>query len=138
MIDARHLRPNLTPSKLLDLPQHFGWGLSAFDMTPTSGFVETDIIPNRFTCSEVRISLTSGDTSSIVSVDIYRNGTSIFEVPVSIDISGTTSVGSTAPYLFNLSASTFNFLENDRIYFYVSGATNCLGLKVKLIGNRII
>ena len=138
MIDARHLRPNLTSSKLLELPQHFGWGLSAFDNTPTSGLVETDIIPNNFECSEVRLSLTSGDTSSIVSVDIHKNGVSIFITPPTINISDTTSVGATTPLLFTNSATTLTFLVDDKISFYVSSVTDCKGLKVKLIGNRII
>jgi hypothetical protein len=138
MIDAKHLRPNLTPSKLLDLPQHFGWGLSPFDSTPTSGLTISDRLSNNFQCSEVRLSLTSGDTSSIVSVDIHKNGSSIFETPVSIDISGTTSVGATTPLLFTSSASTVFIIDDTELKFYVSGVTDCKGLKVKLIGNRII
>ena len=138
MIDSVHLEPNIPSSKLLEIPQEFGWGLSDDLSTPTSGLTEVDRIASNLSCSEVRLSLTSGDTSSIVSVDIHKNGVSIFITPPTIDISGTTSVGATTPLLFISSASTVFISDDTELKFYVSGVTDCKGLKVKLIGNRII
>jgi len=138
MIDSKHLKPNIPSSKFIEMPQEFGWALSSAFGVPTSGLTVSDRLPNGFECSEIKLTLTSGDTSGIVSVDIHKNGTSIFEVPVSIDVSGTTSVGATTPFLFTSSATTTTFLDNNEVKFYVSGATDCLGLKIKLIGNRII
>jgi len=138
MIDNVHLEANIPSSKLLEIPQEFAWGLSDDLSTPTSGLTEVDRMVGNFSCSDVRLNLTSGDTSSIISIDIHKNGTSIFEVPVSIDVSGTTSVGATTPFLFTSSATTTTFLDNNEVKFYVSGATDCLGLKVRMIGNKII
>jgi len=138
MIDSVHLKPNIPSSKFTELPQEFGWGLSSALGIPSSGLTVSDRLSNNFQCSDVRLSLTSGDTSSIVSVDIHKNGSSIFETPVSIDISGTTSVGATTPLLFTSSASTVFIIDDTELKFYVSGVTDCKGLKVKLIGNRII
>jgi len=138
MIDSVHLEPNIPSSKLLEIPQEFGWGLSDDLSTPTSGLTEVDRIASNLSCSEVRLSLTSGDTSSIVSVDIHKNGVSIFITPPTIDISGTTSVGATTPLLFISSASTVFISDDTELKFYVSGVTDCKGLKVKLIGNLLM
>jgi hypothetical protein len=138
MIDSVHIEPNIPSSKLLEIPQEFGWGLSDDLSTPTSGLTEVDRIASNLSCSEVRLSLTSGDTSSIVSVDIHKNGVSIFITPPTIDISGTTSVGATTPLLFISSASTVFISDDTELKFYVSGVTDCKGLKVKLIGNLLM
>jgi len=138
MIDSVHIEPKIPSSKLPEIPQEFAWGLSDDLSTPTIGLTEVDRIVGNFECSEVRLSLTSGDTSSIVSVDIHKNGVSIFITPPTINISDTTSVGATTPLLFTSSASTVFISDDTELKFYVSGATDCKGLKVKLIGNRII
>ena len=138
MIDSKHLKNNIPSSKLLEVPQEFGWGLSGFRSIPDSGLIDTDVIVNKFKCSDVRISLSTGDTSNIVYVDVHKNDISIFDTQVSIDISGSTSVSATTPFIFSLNANTITFEQYDEVKFYVSGATDCTGLKVKLIGDRII
>ena len=138
MIDSKHLKNNIPSSKLLELPQEFGWGLSDDITTPTIGLTEVDRFTNKFKCSDVRISLSTGDTSNIIYVDIHKNDVSIFDTQVSIDISGSTSVSATTPFIFSLSANTVTFIDDEEVKFYVSGATDCTGLKVKLIGDRII
>ena len=138
MIDSKHLKNNIPSSKFLELPQEFGWGLSSASATPVSGLTVVDRFTNKFKCSDVILSLSTGDTSNIVYVDVHKNDISIFNTQTSIDVSGSTSVSAATPFIFSLSAKTISFIDDDEVKFYVSGATDCIGLKVKLIGDRII
>lgn len=132
--DVLILNPNVSNESLREI---LGYGLSASNGVPVDGTAEVDRVVGAFTCTDVRISLRSADTSATVTVDVHKNGVSIFDTLVTIDATEKTSVTATTPFVFTASASSISFADDDEIEFIISGTpTDATGLKVKLIGTR--
>lgn len=132
--DVLILNPNVSNESLREI---LGYGLSASNGVPVDGTAEVDRVVGPFTCTDIRISLRSADTTATVTVDVHKNGVSILDTLVTIDATEKTSVTATTPFVFTASASSISFADDDEIEFIISGTpTDATGLKVKLIGTR--
>ena len=93
-------------------------------------------MPNAFTLSEVRASVTTAPTGATLTVDINESGTTILSTKLTIDAGEKTSTtAATAAVISdaNLADDAEITIDIDQVGSTVAGA----GLKVWLIGNKV-
>lgn len=124
------------PSDIVGFPCEISVACGDETTNLTTGSAKVTIhAPYPFTLTEAMCGLTAVSTSGAVEVDIDKNGVSIFLTRPTIDANEETTLTAAVPQVI----STNTFAKGDKITFdIVAAGTNAKGLKVYLIGTRIL